>query len=380
MENFNFQNPTRLHFGAGVTANLSKRALLYGKKALLIYGKSSIIQNGLYAKITEDLKNSGIEYFEYHGIKPNPLIEDVNNAAAIGRENNVDMIIAVGGGSVIDSAKIISLAIHFQGDAWDIITGKAKPITATPLLAVLTLAATGTEMNPFAVVQNPKTQQKIGYGNPLIYPKESFLDPINTLTVSAAQTSNGITDTIAHSLEAWFGFGDATLSDRFVVSIIKEMIELTPQLLNDLSNIDLRSRMLFASTFALNGITFLGRKSGDWGVHDIGHTLSVLYDLPHGATLSIAYPAWFKAVEPRIEDRLKKLGKEIFDVDSSDETISSFETFFSKINSPILLNQVNIVKDKSLEIVSLLNKNKITGGNIRLNELDYQKIVEKMFS
>ena len=379
MENFIYHNPTKLHFGQNVTANVGKSVLKYGSKALLVYGHNSIKQNGLYSKIITDLKKVGVDFVEYAGIRPNPLIDDVNNAALLAKKENVDVIIAVGGGSVIDSAKIISLAIHCDCDAWEIIVGKIKPTKATPLIAVLTLAATGTEMNPFAVVQNPLTKQKIGFGNPLIYPKESFLDPINTLTVSTVQTSNGIADTIAHCLEAWFGAGDANLSDCFVVSIIKEMIEIGPLLLNDLSNIDLRSRMLFASTFALNGVTFLGRKSGDWGVHDVGHTLSVLYDLPHGATLSIAYPAWFKTVEKQIEKRLQKLGQELFAVNSSLKTINGFEEYFQKINAPIRLNEVKILNNRTTEIVDLLIKNKVTGGHIRLTSMEYNIMVEKMF-
>jgi len=379
MEKFIYHNPTRLHFGEGVTANIGKTAKEYGNKALLVYGKQSIKKTGLYENIINQLKTAEVEVFEYCGIKPNPIIDDVNNAAKIGRENNIDFIIAVGGGSVIDSAKIISLAIIENADVWEIVIGKIKPQKAIPIIAVLTLAATGTEMNPFAVVQNVETQQKIGYGNPLIYPKESFLDPLNTLTVSAEQTTNGLVDTIAHCLEAWFGEGNAELSDRFVSAIIKEIMNIGPDLLNDLGNINLRSRMLYASTMALNGTTFLGRKSGDWGVHDIGHTLSMLYDLPHGATLSIAYPAWLKTFEKKQKNRIEKLGYKLFKVDNENDTIYKLESFFKLINAPTRLQDVKISEEKSDEIINLLSKNKINGLNVKMNIKDYVKITEFMF-
>ena len=165
---------------------------------------------------------------------------------------------------------------------------------------MLTLAATGTEMNRFAVVQNNQTKEKLGYGDPLIYPKESFLDPSYTISVPANYTSYGITDLIAHSLEAFFGEGEASLSDRFVYAIIHEALDNGPLLMKDPENYLLREKIMYAATNALNNLTFYGRKSGDWGVHSIGHVLSVLYDIPHGASLSIAYPAWLRLHQDRI--------------------------------------------------------------------------------
>ncbi len=169
-----------------------------------------------------------------------------------------------------------------------------EKVTSVPLIAVLTLAATGTEMNPVAVLQNPGTREKIGFRNDAMYPTHSFLDPAYTLSVPANYTAYGIVDLVAHCLEAWFGEGDATLSDRFVLSIIKEALEYGPALMADLSNYELRARIMWAATNALNNMTMYGRVSGDWGVHALGHVLSFLYDTPHGASLSIMYPAWMK--------------------------------------------------------------------------------------
>lgn len=379
MENFNYYNPTNLHFGEGVCSKLGKSAKKLGTRALLVYGKGSIKENGLYQKVVDQLTSENIYFCEYAGIKPNPIIEDVNKAVILAQQEKIDLVIAIGGGSVIDSAKIISLAMHIDGQPWEMVVGDIKPKKATPLIAVLTLAATGSEMNPFAVIQNPITKQKIGFGHPLAYPTESFLDPANTLSVSLSQTRNGIVDTIAHSLEAWFGGGEAALSDKFVISIIKETMDIAIPLLNDLTNIELRARLMFASTFALNGITFLGRKNGDWGVHDLGHILSVLYDLPHGQTLSIAYPAWMKAMRPKIEDRVVKLGQELFGANSYEETIDCLETFFSKIKTPMRLQDVGIGLEKVAEIADLMQKNKVSGNNILFKNADYLKITKKMF-
>ena len=217
MENFTYYNPTALHFGKGVLDKMPGIISKYGKKLLLVYGKGSIKSNGYYDKLMQQLEEAGFQVVEYGGIKSNPLVEDVDAAAALGRSENIDVILAVGGGSVIDSAKIISIAIPVQHSAWDFYTYRAKPKTAVPLIAVLTLAATGTEMNPFAVLQNEKTGRKDGYSSELIFPKHSFLDPELTFSVPASYTAYGIADLIAHCLENYFGKGECTLSDRFIL-------------------------------------------------------------------------------------------------------------------------------------------------------------------
>ena len=376
MENFIAYNPTKLHFGKDVMNDLDKTIADYGKKVLLVYGKNAIKQNGLYDKILNKLKKAEIEVYEYSGIKPNPVAEDVDEAAEIGRLNNVDIILAVGGGSVIDSAKIISITIPVKHSCWDFYEGKRKPEKAISLIAVLTLAATGTEMNPFAVIQNNKTRQKLGWGNPLIFPRHSYLDPQNTFTVPGNQTAFGIVDLVAHCLEAYFAKGEADLSDRFVISIIKEAIEIGPLLLNNLKNYEYRERIMYAATCALNGICFNGRTSGDWGVHDIGHIFSLLYDIAHGASLSIAYPAWLKLQKERIPERISELGFNLFGVKSAGETIVSFEKFFKTLGCPLSLKEANIKNFDKKEIFDVMKLNKVNGSNHKMTEDDYLKIIE----
>jgi hypothetical protein len=379
MENFIMHNPVRLHFGRGVTENLGTTTAKYGKRALLLYGGGSIKMNGIYDETTDSLRKAGVEIIEYSGIRPNPIIEDVDAAAALARDKGVDVIVAVGGGSVIDSAKIISITMPVDHSGWEFMKGRQKPRKAVPVVAVLTLAATGTEMNRFAVVQNNSTLEKLGYGDPLTYPVESFLDPAFTASVSRSYTAYGITDLIAHSLEAYFGAGEATLSDRFVFSIIREAMDFGPALLNDLQNYRLRAIIMYAATSALNNLTMYGRKYGDWGVHSIGHTLSVLYDIPHGASLSIAYPAWMRLHLNRDPERIAQLGQNLFGTSTAEETINSFEAFFRSIGSPVRLSECGIdVKEKGEEIISTLSSNKAGGNHHKLDEADYRGLVRLM--
>ncbi len=372
-------NPVKLHFGRGVAENLGDAISKYGRRVLLIYGGGSIKKNGIYEQVTGQLSKAGLEVFEYAGIRPNPIIEDVDAAAALGREKQADVILAVGGGSVIDSAKIISITIPVQHSGWDFMKGKARPKTAVPMISVLTLAATGTEMNRFAVVQNNATKEKLGYGDALTYPKESFLDPEYTFSVSRDYTAYGITDLIAHCLEAYFGDGEATLSDRFVYSIIREAMDHGPALLENLQDYRLRAIIMYAATSALNNLTMYGRRYGDWGVHSIGHTLSVLYDVPHGASLSIAYPAWMRLHLDKIPGRIAELGQNLFGTQTAEETISRMEDFFRSIGSPVRLKESGIdAGEKGGEIFDTLKSNRAGGNHHKLTDEDYRALIRLM--
>ncbi len=370
-------NPTKLHFGRDVIKGLGRAVSEFGDKVLLVYGGGSIKNNGIYDQVMDQLNAGGMTVWEYGGIRPNPVIGDVDEAAALGRRHNVDVIVAVGGGSVIDSGKVISITIPYQGSGWDFYAGRYKPVTAVPLIAVLTLAATGTEMNPFAVVQNRATMQKLGGRNDLMYPRHSFLDPAYTFSVSREYTAYGIADLMAHCLEAYFDDGDASLSDRFVFSILQEAIGYGPPLLDHLHDYDLRARIMYAASAALNKImTMNGRKNaGDWGVHAIGHVLSLLYDLPHGATLSIAFPAWMKLQSERIPDRIAFLGKNVFDVATPGETIYALESFFTLLGCPVRLSQAGIGEDKKDEILQMMILNKVGGNYHKLSVEDYSRII-----
>ncbi len=378
MENFNFHNPTHLHFGKGVTDTIGETAALYGKRVLLVYGRGSVIRYGYLDKIRDHLRKAALKITEYGGIKPNPVIDDVDKSAEEGRKNKVEVVVAVGGGSTIDSAKIIADCIADNVKGWDIMSGKHTPVTALPLIAVLTLAATGTEMNGTSVLQNHETQEKIGFSSSLNYPRHSFLDPEFTCTVPVNYTVYGIVDIIAHCLEAYFGKGDAPLSDSFGYAIIREAMQVGPLVKKEPFNYEYRARIMWAATNALNGLTICGRKSGDWGVHDIGHTLSFLFDTPHGASLSIAYPAWLKLQADRIPERIISLGENLFGVNTVEETIRKLTTLFVSLGSPVHLSDIGIGNSAKNRILELMNKNNVTGLHHKLSEEDRLKLMNYM--
>jgi alcohol dehydrogenase YqhD (iron-dependent ADH family) len=378
MENFIAYIPTSLHFGKGVISGLQLAINPFGKKVLLMYGKGSVLKNGSYQDTLDQLSKAGAEIIKYEGIKPNPVVEDVDAAAELGIAKKVDIIVAVGGGSVIDSAKITAICIHDKVKAWDVVKRKVIPKGAIPLISVLTLAATGTEMNSVAVLQNHKTDEKLGYGHPSMYPKHSFLDPSYTLTVPANYTAYGVVDLVAHCLEAYFGAGDASLSDRFVQSIIKEAMEYGPLLMNDLTNYDLRARIMWAATNALNGLTSYGRVSGDWAVHGLGHVLSYLFDTPHGASLSIVYPAWLKKMTERNPERIAHLGELLFNQKDADSTIVGLESFFKVLGSPVTLREIGKSEKSFEEILRVMNLNRVSGMNLKLNADDRKDILMLM--
>ena len=378
MENFTAYNPTRLHFGKDCTNTIGRIVKNYGKKALLLYGKGSVKKYGYYDKVVPVIRNAGVEIIEYEGIKPNPVVEDVERAAKIGRDAGIEVIVALGGGSVIDSAKIIALCIATGSPAWEFMSKKRIPRKSIPIIAVLTLAATGTEMNGAAVIQNHQTGEKIGFVNELNFPKHSFLDPQFTTTVPADYTAYGVVDLIAHALEAYFGKGEASVTDRIVFSIIKDAMYWAPLLMDDLTNYDLRANIMLDATLALNGLTYYGKKGGDWGVHAIGHQLSFLYDTPHGATLSIAYPAWLKLHKKRVPERIRKLGLGLFDTDDLDETIEKLSQFFARIKSPVHLSDIHLGNGVKSEILGQMALNKVTGLHHELTEADHVELVNKM--
>lgn len=378
MENFIAYNPVKLHFGRNITNELGNVAASYGKNILLVYGKGSVKKHGYYDLIVEQLKSVDCRIYEFSGIKPNPLVDDVDDAVKYAIDKSIDAIVALGGGSVIDSAKIISVCIPGNHKGWDIMKRNVTPNKAIPVIAILTLAATGTEMNSNAVLQNPATMEKIGYNIKHTFPAHSFLDPQFTYSVPPDQTAYGIVDLIAHTLEIFFGKGDSSLSDRFIASIIRDAMHYGPLLMKELRNYDYRANIMWDATCALNGITSWGKEDGDWGVHAIGHQLSMLYDLPHGATLSIVYPAWLKLQRNRIPERIQTLGKLIFDTENAEETTENLTRFFASLNSPVNLAEVLIGNDKKTEIIELMNKNKVTGFNHKLSDNDHVLLVNHM--
>jgi len=379
MVNFTAYNPVKLHFGKSVIEKLPSEIHSYGNKALIISGKGSVKKLGYFDQLTDQLKDAGIEYIEYEGIKANPVVEDVEKAVRLAKDEKVDFIIAMGGGSVIDTAKVVSIAAGSNLPAWKLMKREVSPSHSIPLFTILTLAATGTEMNAAAVIQNHQTQEKIGLFHPLMYPKVSFLDPSYTLSVPKDQTINGIIDLTAHSLEAYFGDGDAPLSDRFAVANILEAFDYSKDLLEHLQDYDLRARMMWNATVAENGTTMHGREAtGDWGTHALAHHISLLWDTPHGQTLSIVFPAWMKVMKKEIPHRIIKLGQLLSgqkDI-TADETIAIFEMFFKALGAPLKMKDIGLNEKEKEKLLSLWKKNKPTGLNIQLDDAHYEEIIK----
>jgi alcohol dehydrogenase YqhD (iron-dependent ADH family) len=377
MKNFEAYNPVHLHFGKGVVSALGRVTKQYGNKVLLVYGKGSVKKYGYYDQVRGELEKAGLDIAEFSGIRPNPLAADVDRAVAVAREHGTEVIVALGGGSVIDSAKIMSVCIPGNLKAWDVMKMRALPREAVPLIDILTLAATGTEMNSAAVLQDFEAGEKRGLKMPLLYPKHSFLDPVYTFSVNREYTTYGIVDLIAHALEAFFDV-EVSITDRIIAEIIKDAMHYAPLVLQEPDNYDYRANIMLDATFALNGTTMYGRSGGDWGVHAIGHVLSLLYDVPHGASLSIAYPAWMKLMKKRIPERIAKLGELVFGVSSPDKTIEEFIKFFVFIKSPVYLADIHIDNSKKTEILDQLIRNRAGGMVYPLTAEDLEYIVNYM--
>jgi alcohol dehydrogenase YqhD (iron-dependent ADH family) len=380
MENFTAYNPTKLVFGKGCVAQLGKEAAQYGKKALVLIGKGSVKKNGILAAVEAQLAEAGIQHILVEGIKSNPVYQDADRAVAEAKAFGAEMIIAVGGGSVVDSAKAVAMGYYVEHSVWDFYTRQAPaPTRALPVLAVLTLAATGTEMNMFTVIQSDEAKQKHGFGHPSLYPKASFLDPEYTYSVAKDYTAFGVADLIAHTLEIYFDKSESPLSHHIASDIIKLALEYGRKVAQNPEDYEARANIMWLATTALNGSLNAGKKGGDWGVHAFEHTLSALYDIPHGAGLSIIYPAWMRHFYPEIAPKLDFLAERVLGAGKKGEDfINALEAFYKEIGAPVRLAEWGIAQDKHEEILHYLQQNKVKGAFFKMEAEDHQKLVALM--
>ena len=318
MNNFIYSIPTTICFGKGQVDKLPAAIKEYGDKVLLVYGGGSIKRSGLYDTIVSQFQQNGIDWVELSGVDPNPRIASVRKGVELCREHKVSVVLAVGGGSSIDCAKVIAGGVSYDGDAWDLVTGKAKYTSALPVFSVLTLSATGSEMDDTAVITNPETKEKLGTGNPLLLPKCSILDPTYTFTVSQRQTAAGTADIISHIFEVYFSpVKTAYLQDRMAEAMLKTCMHYGPIAIAEPDNYEARANLMWTSSLAINGLLSLG-KGNAWTVHPIQHELGAYYDITHGEGLAILTPAWMREVLS--EDTLDKFveyGVNVFDIDKS---------------------------------------------------------------
>jgi len=381
MRPFVFHNPTRLIFGKGKLSALKEEVSKYGKNVLLVYGGGSIKRSGLYDQVLSLLKEAGASVTELAGVEPNPRLSTVHKGVSLCREHSIDLILAVGGGSVIDCSKAIAVGAKYDGDMWDFVERKAAPQGALPLGTVLTMAATGSEMNGGSVITNEATKEKMGWGSPWAYPAFSILDPVHTFTLPRDQTVYGIVDIMSHVLEHYFHQDTNTpVQDGFCETILRTMIDTAPKLVEDLENYELRETVMYCGTMALNGMINMGM-AGDWATHNIEHAVSAVYDIPHGGGLAIVFPNWMKYNLPAQPARFKSLAVNVFGIDpagKSDEEaglegIEALRRFWSSIGAPSTLADYNI--DDS-EIEAMADKAMRFGpfGNFR--KLQREDVVE----
>jgi alcohol dehydrogenase YqhD (iron-dependent ADH family) len=345
MQNFTFSNPTRIVFGKGTIAKIGPEAAKAGKKALLVYGGGSIKKNGVYEAIGAALEANGVAVVEHAGVKPNPVLSHTQEGITKARQNNCDMIVAAGGGSVIDEAKAIAAGARYDGDVWDFFCGKAEIKEALPLFTVLTLPATGSEMNAGCVVTREDAKQKYSAHGAALFPRVSVLDPETTLTLPRAQVANGAVDSLAHIIEGYFTTTDrdAEVTDETVHALARSIIASTDRILKDPSDYGARASMMWSATLALNGLATCGYGGTYFINHVIEHSLSALYDIAHGAGLAIVMPAWFKYhLQAEGPARLEKFGKAVFGTATAEATIQAFEAFFRKTGAPVRLAEAKI--------------------------------------
>ncbi|MEK5414942.1 MULTISPECIES: iron-containing alcohol dehydrogenase [Paenibacillus] len=381
MRKFEFYNPTKLIFGQGTLEALKTEVPKYGKNVLLMYGGGSIKRSGLYDKVVAELSSIGATVTELSGVEPNPRLSTVHKGVELCREHNIDLVLAVGGGSVLDCAKAVAVGAKYDGDMWDFVERKAAAQDALPLGTVLTMAATGSEMNNGSVITNEVTKEKMGWGSVHAYPAFSILDPENTFSLPRDQTVYGMVDIMSHVLEHYFHTdGNTPVQDGFCETLLRTVIETAPKLIEDLNNYELRETIMYCGTMALNGMVSMGF-AGDWATHNIEHAVSAVYDIPHGGGLAILFPQWMKYNLSTNPARFRQLAVNVFGVEPAGKTdaeiglegIEALRNFWDSIGAPKTLGDYDI--DDS-EIGSMADKAVRFGAFGNFRKLEREDVVE----
>ncbi len=350
MKNFVFHNPTKILFGKDTIPSIGRETAAYGKKALLVYGKNSIKENGIYDQVIESLQEADVTIVEHGGVQSNPVLSHVHQGIKLAKEHNTEVIVAVGGGSVIDSAKAISAGALVEHDVWKFFTGKKSIKDALPLTCVLTLAASGSEMNSGMVITNEETDQKFGFANKHLFPKVSILDPTATFTVSHQYTAYGAVDAIAHVLEFYFTSQEpyTPVQDYFMEGLVKSCMDSCNRVLDHLEDYDARADLMWGATLALNGLTGAGLGKVGFPMHLIEHSLSALYNVAHGAGLSVVIPGWMVYQAQKTPAKFAQFAERVFGFTSGPmkkqvaDGIQALLSWFVKIKSPTSLTALHI--------------------------------------
>ena len=382
MENFVFHNPTKIIFGKNTIPAIGDETRLFGQKALLVYGHGSIKKNTIYTTVVQSLTKAGIEIIEHPGVDSNPQLGHVRAGIKLAKRNDCQVICAVGGGSAIDEAKAICAGACVEHDVWKFFSGKKSLRKALPLTCVLTLAASGSEMNSGMVITNGDTEQKFGYGNKRLYPKVSILDPETTFSVPPDYTAYGAVDAISHVLEFYFTttLQSTPVQDRLIEGLCITLMESSRTLLDDPLHYESRANLMWCATLALNGLTAAGLGRVGFPMHMIEHSLSALYDIPHGAGLGVIMPGWMKERLKTDPNRLAQFGQRVFGLREQDHArcaglaIGQLTNWLDAIHCPTNLQALSIPeKDVSKIAANALALAKIW----RLHEYD-QLMIESI--
>jgi hypothetical protein len=383
MQNFDYQTPTRLIFGEGVIAKLPEVMKPLGKKILLTYGSGSIKKLGLYDKVKELL--SGFEIYELSDIQPNPKYDpSVLKGVEICKENGIEAILAVGGGSVLDCSKAISVGAKYDGDPWDLISYQAFATDALPIVDIITLAATGSEYDCGGVISRTETNDKIGYIDPHLYPVCSFLDPTYTFSVSKKQTAAGCADAMNHVMEQYFTEDTTLLNDGICEAALRSLMANGTAALENPNDYRARAEMMLCCTYGSNGILALGNSQSGWPCHAIEHALSAYYDITHGEGLAIITPRWMKYIlSDRTVNRFVKYGVNVFGIDKTldkyeiaNQAIDATYHFFQSIGIPMHLKDVGIDQSRIGEMAHHIAVNEgLENAYVPLHEEDLVKIL-----
>lgn len=383
MNNFIYDVPTKVYFGENQLGHLGEEISRYGKRVLLTYGGGSIKKTGLYDAVVAEIRKAGLTLFELSGIEPNPRIESVRKGAQICKDEKIDVLLAVGGGSTLDATKFMAAGACVDFDPWDFFSKWAPIEKALPVLTVLTLSATGSEMDSGGVVSNPETQDKIGRMDPMLLPKVSFLDPTATYTVNPYQTACGAADMMSHILEIYFNMEpDLYMLDCFMEGMMKTIIKYTPVAMKQPENYEARANLMWTSSWAINGFANGGKRQA-WSCHPMEHELSAIYDITHGLGLAILTPRWMEyCLDETTVSRYCQFGVNVFGIDpalepmavakKSIEMLSDF--FFNTLGLKSTFTEVGI-EEKNFPVMA----RKACGGGILpgfkpLNQGDIEKI------
>jgi len=385
MLNFTYNVSTKIYFGKNSVEHLGEELQLHGKRILLVYGKGSIKKTGLYDTVVENFIKRRLVYYELAGVQPNPRISHVRQGIKLCREHDLECVLAVGGGSVIDCAKTIATGVYYKGDPWELfLLGDSSVKKALPVGTVPTFAGTGSEMNGNAVISNEETEEKLAIHKDILRPRFSILDPTLTFSVPKNQTAAGTVDIFSHILEQYFSpTKEAFLQDRMAESLLKTCIHYGPIVLADPSNYEARAQLMWASSIALNGLLGYGRVT-DWATHGMEHALSALYDVTHGVGLAILTPAWMDYVlEENSVDKFAEYARNIWQIEGTNDKdvaqkgITRTREFFTQLGLPQTLREVGVEDTSLVKIAEKTIAHGDVGKFKKLGKQDVLTILKK---